>query len=750
MHVKNPHSSAPRERSCAGRTIALCGALGLALSTGCGPHATGREPATAGAAAPVHPVTVTDETFAKVAADLLKTRDATPERLNNLVGVVRYELSRGGTLLDSGHDEMGLDAIEGALYLVRAGEFHPSMIEGQVPALSAGANAVARKGDEGRSLALYSMLGRVLPASPEKTEIDAHVAAILGWEEKTRSNGALQSAGGEERSAMSRSLWDPSPDTIKAARAAATEWIERAIKYSKEQTPPSDDFERDEAIEAYRAIRTGAMAIAALYLRNGNPAGALEALESPRVSRVVSPHLHDALRRAAEDDDPEAWLELFSTYDRLSTTDSDIVLEPELAQAAAWGSAVELCRVEPETMRGVMPIATLLMRHGMAEIAPVLLAPIVERRPEAELASWSLGYVLEALMSYDSIGDLAAARRTFRQAAPLLTFIAKSPVAKDVTPTVARVEYAMGALEARAGELLAARPLVEAALKAEPTLPGLELVGAIDRQRGDDAAALQAFEAVAKLATESSDPGSVADARMTMFEIYEDLGSSQEAARSLETALHRALDAQKLAHTAPEQASAERILARVLERYGNVEGARRATARAYEASRGDLRQMTATVLEAARRGLIRGDLAATRDAARHAIDANLAPDDLVYVALWLRLLEHRLNVSSDGTVEEAFAKIDEEDGWAARLRSWGSGRLTDDQLLSAARSRVEQTEANFYVAMAAYAMNDARAAERLERVAKSEAIELVEVGIARDLSEKKRLDLKLPSGVDVP
>jgi tetratricopeptide (TPR) repeat protein len=724
--------------------------LFVALTTGCAAHATGREAASAAGGMPVHPVEMTDANFAPATAELIKKRDATAARLNNLIGVVRYELGRAGMLLDAGHDEVGLDAVEGALYLVRSGEFHPSMVEGRIPALAAAANAVARTGTEGRSLALYSMLDRVLPAGPEKTEVEAHIAAIVGWEEKTRSKGVLQSAGGDERSAMARSLWDPNPETIKVARAAATEWIDRAIKYSKEQTPPTDDFERDEAIEAYRAIRTGAMAIAALYLRNGNPAGALEAMESPRVSRVVSPHLHDALRRAAEDDDPEAWLELFSTFDRLGTTDSDIVLEPELAQAAAWGSAVELCRVEPTTMRGVMPIATLLMRHGMAEVAPVLLTPIVEKRPEAEISSWSLGYVLEALMAYDSIGDLGAARRTFQQAAPLLAFIEKNPVAKDVSPSVARVKYAMGALEARAGELLAARPLVEAALKSEPTLPGLELMGAIDRQRGDQAAALSSFEAVAKIATEASDPGAVADARLIEFEIYQGQGNAAEASKALETALHRALDAQKLAHTSPEQASAERILARVLERYGSVEGARRATTRAYEASRGDVRQMTATVLEAARRGLIRGDLPATREAARHAIDANLAPDDLVYVALWLRILEHKLKVSSDGTVEEAFAKIDEEDGWAARLRSWGAGRLTDDQLMSAARSRVEQTEANFYAAMAAYAMNDARAAERLDRVAKSEAIELVEVGIARDLSEKRRLDLKLPSGVDLP
>jgi tetratricopeptide (TPR) repeat protein len=695
---------------------ALPALLAAALSAAaCAPHGSGRDAASAASQGSVHPVEMTDETFAPTAAGLLQTRDATPARLNKLVGVVRYELARAGTLLEAGHEENGLDAVEGALYMVRAGEFHPSMIEGRVSALAAAANAVARKGTEGRAVALYTMLTRILPKGPEKAEVESHLAAITAWEEKTRSKGVLQSAGNDERAAMAQALWDPSQETIRVARAAATEWIDRAIRYSKEQTPPSDDFERDEAIEAYRAVRTGAMAIAALYLRNGNPAGAMEALESPRVSRVVSPHLHDALRRAAEDDDPEAWMELFSTFDRLGTTDADIVLESELAQAAAWGAAVELCRVEPTTMRGVMPIATLLMRHGMAEVTPILLTPIVEKHPEVEIASWSLGYVLEALMAHDSIGDLAAARRTFRQATPLLAFIEKSPIAKDVTPNVPRLRYAMGALEARAGELLAARPLVEAALKAEPTLPGLELMGAIDRQRGDNAAALGAYEAVAKIATESSDPGSVADARLTMFELYRDQGNAADAGKSLEAALHRALDAQKLAHTAAEQAGAERTLARVLERYGNLEGARRATTRAYDASRGDLRQMTATVLEAARRGLIRGDLRSTREAARHAIDANLAPDDLVYVALWLRILEHKLGVSSDGTVEEAFAKIDEEDGWAARLRSWGAGRLTDEQLLSAAHSRVEQTEANFYVAMAAYAMNDARASERLER-----------------------------------
>ena len=288
-------------------------------------------------------------------------------------------------------------------------------------------------------------------------------------------------------------------------------------------------------------------------------------------------------------------------------------------------------------------------------------------------------------------------------------------------------------------------------MKSEPTLPALELLAAIDRQRGNATAALQSLDAASKIATELSDPSSVADARLAMFEVYQDLGDAVGAGRSLETALRRALDARQLAHTGAEQASAERVLARVLEEYGSLDASRRATLRAYDASRSDARQLTATVLEAARRGLTRGDLWSARDAARRAVGASLPSEDIVYVALWLRLLERHLGVPSDGTVEEALANIDDDAGWPAKLRAWLVGRLTDEQLFNTARGRIEQTEATFYAAMAAYAVNDARALERLERIAKSEAIQLVEVAIARDVvMDKKRLTVKLPTDVEIP
>ncbi|HVU00621.1 MAG TPA: hypothetical protein VHE30_02680 [Polyangiaceae bacterium] len=702
--------------------------------------------------AAVHPLAVTGETFGRELVSLLAAREANEDRQNRLIGVVSYQLSRASELFDGGHEEAGARAVETALYLVREGELHRTMLEGRANPLLLAAAFIAKGGSDGRALALYSMLDDSLAKdAPERGEIAGHLAAISAWQEGTRSRGPLQAASTDAESAISRALLNPTTETVNVARDETMEWIDRAIGYGKEQMPPSTEFEQNEAVEAYRAIRIGAMELAALHLRSGNAGLALEALEAPRVARVVSPHLHDAIRKAAEDDDAEAWLELFSTFDRLASTESDVKLESGLAEAAAWGSAVELYRAEPKTMRGTMPLATLLVRRGLGEAAPLLLRPVVESVDRVEFSSWALGQTLETLMGHDAVSDLAAARRTFENATPILSYVEKQPYAKDVTPSLSRLRFAMGAIEAHSGDLARARPLVNAARDGDGPLPALELLAAIDRQRGAYQDAVQWLQAVGKLASAASDPTTVADASLATFEVYRDEGKPAEAEKALSYALHRALDARKMARTSPEQASAERVLARTLEQYGSLDGARRATARAFDAARSDLRQLTATVLDAGRRGLSRSDLRTLRDAAHHALDANLQPTDLVYVGLWLRLLERRLGKPSDGTVEEAFSRIDDDDGWPAKLRAWGQGRLADAQLLAAARNRTEQAEATFYTVMGGFVANDARAVEKLEAFSRSEAIELVEVAIARDLaSERRRFDMKLPTDVEIP
>jgi len=160
--------------------------------------------------------------------------------------------------------------------------------------------------------------------------------------------------------------------------------------------------------------------------------------------------------------------------------------------------------------------------------------------------------------------------------------------------------------------------------------------------------------------------------------------------------------------------------------------------------------MTETVLDTSRRALTLGDLRAARDSVRRAVSADLADEDTVYAALWLKLLEQRLKVTSDGTAEEALASIDSTNSWVSKLTAWGRGKLSAQDLLGQAGTRIERVEATFYTAMSG--PNDERSLEKLREVAHSEAIQLVEVTIARDLlaSRQKLPTPKLPANVQLP
>lgn len=194
------------------------------------------------------------------------------------------------------------------------------------------------------------------------------------------------------------------------------------------------------------------------------------------------------------------------------------------------------------------------------------------------------------------------------------------------------------------------------------------------------------------------------------------------------------------------------MLAEVLERYGDIAGARRASERALEAASNDLGQLTATLLDASRRALTYGDLSGGRLTLREALEADLRDADLVYAALWQRLLELRVGATSDGAVEEALASIVKPTGWVAALRDWGKGDISDEQLLERATTVVERVEAQFYVALQRHFREPSeRTRQQLRQVAESEAIELMEVRIARDLlSEAAPPSVALPADVVVP
>lgn len=699
---------------------------------------------------PVNPVAVSDAEFASAVHKLLLNGTPSPERLNLLVGVVRRQLDHARLHFEAGHPDRGVAALTGALYLVRVGELRKEMFDGGEKALTESAAAAAKVGDEGRAKALYGMLRDALPDGAAKAEVEQHLAALASWLAATRKAGSMSSLKGQHSATAQRSLVEPSAAAVGDARDATTKWVDEALRKNLDEMPMQDNADRDEAVSVFQAVRTGGFALAAIYLRHGDARGALTAIGSSDVAKVAPPPLLEALEAAADESNPEAWAALLEVYSRAETPDRpETAMSPDLAAGAAWGCAVQLYRAEPYSLRAAGTLSTLLIRYGMSEAAPQVLVTALEKAPEPRNVATGLALLLRAIVDLDDINDVAGARRTFAAAERLLALANSEGLKGRVNPSPGRLQYVMAAIETRAGELERARPSVEAAVKTDPSIEALSLLANIDRQRGAHDDALRSLTSMAEEAKRAGEKTAETRALTTRYEVLLEAGRDAEAPKALERALRSALDARRLARSNAQLSEAERHLARVLEHYGNADAARRATRRAFEASGGDMRQVTATVLDAARRALTLGDLRAGRDALKRGIDADIPDGDLVYVALWLRLLEQRVKASSDGSTEEVLAGLDATDRWGKKLRAWGTHQLQDTELLSAAKSRVEKTEAAFYAALS-NPSGDLHS--RLKTVADSETIELVEVMIARDLLQRDSSfkPPALPEGISVP
>jgi cellulose synthase operon protein C len=734
-----------------------CAAVGLALLVaGCGGARAGaRGPAAGdGVIGTVTPRPVDDAAFAGSAYRVLMGTDSGEERASLLAGVVARQLARAQARFDAEEPESGLLAVEGAFLLMRRGEFRREGLLRAAPTLAAGAAEAARLGEEGYALALYSLLDGLLGPGPERDDVRTHLAAMAAFSTPSASVGPLVAAGASARVAAQRALLDSSDDRFADASSRILGWIARAHASGAPELAIRSNAERDEALEAYRALRGGGYALVAFYLRHSDPLGAVTVTDEAGLDRVISPELRARLEAAADDDDADAWADLYRFYDTASReAQAALSIDPELFQSATWGIAMSLFRAEPGSYRGAMPLATRLVDIGMAEVAPLVLNSGLQRGATPDQVASALALTLNAMVGESQLGQHEAARRTFTGAAPLLDLASSKAFAGRVSPSPARLRYVMGALEADFGELTRAEQLLRASLADEPLIDTLKILAAILRQKGDRQGALGLLEKARQLAERTSNALEEAESWRSTFELMRDGGDRDGMTRALEAALARALDATKQSRPGSAQARAERVLAHVLEHFGERAAIRRATQRAFDASAADSSQLSATVIDAARRALTSRDLQGARMAVAQAVDASLPADDLVYVALWLSLLELELSVPSDGSVESAFSAMEDATGWSGKLRAWGRGKLGDNELVSSARSAAQRTEAAFYTAMMRRVRGDLTADAELEKVSRSPAVNLVEVGIARDLLAQRSgagAGLKIPPNVALP
>jgi tetratricopeptide (TPR) repeat protein len=715
------------------RRLPLVLALALAcvpFAGGCGPGGGGRigNFPSEGRTAPT--VEVSDDAFAGAVRDLLTSAPRSPERQTRLQGVLARQMHRADALFRKSSSERGLAAVKGALYLARMGDLGPSTLGPKgVPALQAAVRSLSQRGDEGRSRALYEILLRIAPPA-QRADVQGHLSALAAWTKDGRAldveSGAamgMDASSEAQRVALARALLEPSKDALDAATNATVAWFLAAMH-------PLPSWSRWDRVERARAIQSAASTIIALHLRDGDPRGAVDALDKDDRLRQTAPrHLYAAVAALADKQDGDRWREALDALLPTEEGEDDPIIDRDLLAASLATTAAEAYRADSTALKPALTLAELLQSFGMGEASPAVLVDTCKAHPEELALDQSLFITERALEAATEADDPDAARRTYKAAEPILAIAEASKVALKTSP--ARVRGTMGEIELREGRLAAARDLLKRATGVADPSPMLLLdLARIEQHDGD----LRSASAHLATALKSAgDPAMRGEITLVSSEVMVAQGDADGARKQLAEAL-KGLHAARNVREPAARARVERAIARIDDRFGLTKQADDALQRALEATPHDKAQLAATLAVMGSRALVRGNLDASRDALRRAVTADLGEDDLVYFALWERAVERQRRATTDGVADRVFASMRGDGTWASSLAAFAIGKLKGEDLIAAAQSPSKKAEATFYVALERRAAGDRAAAEQgFKVVATGAGVDLIEADLARQM-----------------
>lgn len=707
-------------------------------------------------------VEVSDDAFAGAVRDLLTTEPDSAERHTRLDGVLARQMARAWSRYARKDDkDRSLAAVLGALTLVRTGELQTASLgPNGKDALAAAVRDLAGRGDEGRSRALYDILLRISPPA-EQPDVQSHLDAIAAWTKAGNDPSMpVTSLSMLQRQAMERRLLEPSTQALEDAVAATSAWIEAAkrlqiaLKFDRSGAQPPYSERR----EAFLALQGGPTTIVALYLRDADAANALTALDRLHLREWVRPQaLVGVLEEAKNRPSADAWLNVARaltprTDDGRPVDDEDNPdLDHDLLAAAVFGCASEAYRHDPTSIEAASVLADALQQLGMAEASPAILTDAAKVHPDASTLHEALGLSMRAIALEADADDADAARRAYVATLPILEAADKVDAVKSDDASPARVRALMGDIELREGRLTEARALLSTAAAADPSGRVLLALARIDQHDNNPTSALTRLKAALAAPDTARDPALRGDVLLTVSEIAQSQGDAAGAKGPLEEAL-RGLTQARSRVTANDRARVERTLSRVLDRFGLDQAAQRALDRALDAAPNDKGQTSQTLTQTIARAFVRGDLPGAREAFSRANAADLPNDELVYVALWVRLLERQLKAKTEPGPDRVLASVPDDGRWIGRVAAFGAGKIKAEDLVSSAKTPAQKTEALFYAAMDRRAAGDVKASDDgLRQVTASAGVELVETAMARDLlGGRKTTYGPPPAGVSIP
>jgi tetratricopeptide (TPR) repeat protein len=310
----------------------------------------------------------------------------------------------------------------------------------------------------------------------------------------------------------------------------------------------------------------------------------------------------------------------------------------------------------------------------------------------------------------------------------------------------------MGEIEIGEGHLDAARALLKASVAEEKSGQVLLTLAKIDWHDKQVAAAQEGLRQALQAPDVARNHALRAEVLVTASDIAREQGDTNAARTALVDALRDLTQARAGQGDDRMRAAIERALAKVLDRFGASQPASRALERAYDAAPRDKQQVAQTVFQIVGRAFVHGDLAAARDGLARGIAAELETDDLVYFALWVRLLERQQHSAEpSAAIDHIFASAQDDPRWVGRLAQFGLGKLKAADLAAAAKTPSQQVEALFYTTMDKRASGDTSGVDdALKQVVGGTGVGLEEVSIARDLLNASHYAGPLPPDVAIP
>lgn len=699
---------------------------------------------------------VSDDAFAVAVRDLLASDPGSKERQLRLQGVVARQMTRVSARYKAKNRDKAVSSLAGAMYLVRAGELTNEMLgPNGYDALKSASEDFAKKGDEGRARATYEMLMRIAPPK-EKADIKSHLDAIAAWTRDTAGGGVMQQAGALEAAAVTRVLFEPSKEARDEAVAKTVDFVEKALAVRNARKRGSQ-ITREEGLEAVRALETGSTVLAAIHVRNADPQGALGALDKANIRELARVELVRALEAVVERPEADKWLDLARMLRPPpprgvhAGDEEDFGRDTELLRVASFTAACEAYRLDATSPEAAAFVATTLVELGMGEAAPAVLADAVKAQRDPRIVGLGLAVTMQAMGRALEAEEPDTVRRTFRAAQPILA-AAESPAVKGkAQPSPARVMAMMGEIEIREGRLADARKLLTDAAEREKTGSTLLNLARLDAHEGKPKDAIARLEAALRAEDVAKDPALRAEILLLMSDVARESGDAAGARKPLADAL-KDLAKARTAAEAEERARVERLIARVLDRFGAAASAQKALDRALEAAPRDKRQAAATIGQIVGRAFVKNDLVGAREGLERGLAAELGREDIVYYALWVRLLERQMRAppgsraqQGPSDAERVLVEASGDPRWIGKVAAFGAGKLKADQLVAAAQTPTQKTEALFYAAMDKRASGDAKGAdEGLKQVVSSPGLDLMEHGLARELLAGKNAQIGGP------